>query len=60
MALQTIACIPMDAIGSLITGGLAQVVGPATALTCGAVAFLLALPFLARALATLTVTKVND
>ena len=38
------------------TGGLAQVVGPATALTGAAVAFLLALPFLARALAKLTVT----
>jgi predicted MFS family arabinose efflux permease len=61
MALQTIAYIPMDAIGSLITGGVAQVVGPATALTCGALVFLLALPFLARALAKFTVTtKEND
>jgi MFS family permease len=50
MALQTIAYIPMDAIGSLITGGLAQAVGPAAALTGGAVALLLALPILARGL----------
>jgi MFS family permease len=60
MALQTIAYIPMDAIGSLIIGGLAQVVGPATALTCGALAFLLTLPFLARPLGGLTATKEND
>ncbi len=51
MALQTIAYIPMDAIGSLITGGLAQVVGPASALSCGAIVLLLALPILARGLA---------
>jgi hypothetical protein len=32
MALQTIAYSPMDSIGSLITGGLAQAVEPAAAL----------------------------
>jgi MFS family permease len=52
MALQTIAYIPMDAIGALITGGLTHLVGPATALTCGVLALLLAVPVLARGLAS--------
>ncbi len=50
MALQTIAYIPMDALGALITGSLAQVVGPTSALTCAALAFLVALPILAQGL----------
>ena len=50
MALQTIAYIPMDALGALLTGSLAQVVGPTSALTCAALAFLVALPILARGL----------
>ena len=48
MALRSIAFIGIGDFGSLLAGGLAQLMGPMVAVTCGAVTLLLATPFLAR------------
>ncbi|HET8627208.1 MAG TPA: MFS transporter [Thermomicrobiales bacterium] len=50
MALRSIAYIGLGDFGGLFSGGLAQLLGPAAALTCGAVALLALLPAVLRPL----------